>query len=198
MKTDPVKADNRQRFAALALLIVLLGGMLWLINDWFISRYRNHGVEIDRLQSRLQTLNRMLATRDDLEGKIRQIQQDPSTNIYALKQPSPTLAATDLQQRVETAVESNGGELISTQILPVVEEEGFVRVIISIRMNGNTEVMQKVLHGLESKTPLVFIDNLQITARTIRRRRRSRNTPPETSVQLTAQFDLAGYIRRGV
>jgi general secretion pathway protein M len=197
MATGLINSDKRQRFVALALLVVVVGGVFWLINDLLISRYRDYGAEIDRLQSRLQTLNRMLATRGDLEAKITQIRQDPSMNIYALKQASPTIAATDLQQRVKEAVESNGGELISTQILPVVEEEGFVQVIISIRMNGDTEIMQKVLHDLESEKPLIFIDNLQITARTVRQRRRSRDTPPETTVQLTAQFDLAGYIRRG-
>lgn len=197
MATDTNKSDNRQRLAALALLVVVLGGVFLLIDKLFIGPYRNYDAEVDRLQSRLQTLNRMLTTREDLEAKIRQIRQDPSINIYALKQTSPTLAATDLQQRVKEAVESNGGELISTQILPVVEEEGFVQVIISIRMNGDTEIMYKVLHDLESEKPLIFIDNLQITARTVRQRRRSRDTPPETTVQLTAQFDLAGYIRRG-
>lgn len=197
MATDTHKFTNRHRFAALVLLIVVLGVAFWLINDLLISRYRNYGAEIERLENRLQTLNRMLATREDLEAKITQVRQDPAINIYALKQASPTLAATDLQQRVKEAVESNGGELISTQILPVVEEEGFARVVISIRMNGDTEIMQKVLHDLESEKPLIFVDNLQITARTVRQRRRSRDTPPETTVQLTAQFDLAGYIRRG-
>lgn len=188
------EVDKRQRLLAVALLVVVLAVLYWLIDDLLISRYRNYEAEIDRLQSRLQTLQRMLATREDLETKLRQIRQDQSINLYALKQASPTLAATDLQQRVETVVESAGGDLISTQILPVADEEGFARVAISIRMNGDTEVLQKVLYELESNKPLVFIDNLQITARTIRQRRRSRDKPPETTVQLTAQFDLAGYI----
>ena len=63
------------------------------------------------------------------------------------------------------------------------------------------EVIQKVLYDLESKTPLLFVNNLQVTARTLRRRRysrRNRNTPVETTVQLTVQFELAGYMRRSM
>ncbi|NJN46349.1 MAG: hypothetical protein HC808_07605 [Candidatus Competibacteraceae bacterium] len=41
----------------------------------------------------------------------------------------------------------------------------------------------------------MFIDNIQIRARPVRQRRRSRTEQPVTQIDLTTQFELAGYMR---
>ena len=106
----------RHRLTAVGLLFALLIGIYWFIDGVLIAKYRFYQTNIEELQTRLQIFDNMLATRDELTAKIQQVRQDQSFKTHLLQQVSPTLAATDLQQRVKRVVESSGGELVSTQI----------------------------------------------------------------------------------
>ncbi|MEE4379664.1 MAG: type II secretion system protein GspM [Candidatus Competibacteraceae bacterium] len=184
-----------QRLIAVLLLLLSIAALDWFVEDIVLAKYQFYQLRIEQHQERLQRANAMLAQRPALEKSINNIQQNDTINAYYLNQSSPTIAATDLQQRVKTAVESNGGELTSVQILPVTTEGAFSRVAIRAQMTGDTEVLQKAFHALESNPPALFIDNIQIRARPIRQRRRNRTEQPTTQISLTTQFELAGYMR---
>jgi len=185
-----------QRLVAVLLLLLLIAGIDWFVEDIVLAKHRFYQLKIEQQQERLQRTNAMLAQRPQLEKSINNIKQNDTINAYYLNQASPTLAATDLQQRVKAAVERNGGELTSVQILPVTTEGAFSKVAIRAQMTGDTEVLQKTFHALESNPPALFIDNIQIRARPIRQRRRSRTEQPTTQIRLTTQFELAGYMPR--
>lgn len=180
------------RIAIALLLFVLLAGY-WLMARPMIAKYHDYRANIEQLQDRLQRLRRMLASRQALQEQIQQVRQNGVVNSYYLKQSSPTLAATDLQQKVKEIVESNGGSLVSTQILPVTKEGDFSKVAIRVAMTGDTETLQKLSYVLESARPLLFVDDLQIRTRQIRQFNRRGNTD-DTQVQLSIQFDLSGYM----
>ncbi len=195
---------NYQRMAALGLLLLTLLGLYILVDRLIVDKYQYYRTHVEQLRDRLQRLNGMLATRQTLEAQIQQINQDNSVDAFYMKSASPTLAATELQQLVRGTVEGKGGNLVSTQILPVKTEGSFSRVAIKVQMTGNTEALQQVLYELESARPLLFIGNLQIRARPVRqprsqRRRRSKQKPPSPPpvkrVLLTTHFELAGYMR---
>ncbi|MFO1353061.1 MAG: type II secretion system protein GspM [Gammaproteobacteria bacterium] len=196
------------RLAALLLLLAALAASYGLFNRFWIGKHRFYAQNIEQLQDRLQRAGALLASKPELEAQIQSIRQDSSAAVNFLQQSSPTLAATDLQQRAKTVIEGKGGSLLSTQILPVANEGAFTRVGIRVQMNSDVEALQKVLYELESAQPLLFIDNVQLRARTIRERvrpaaaananQRGANPPQvKTQVQLTSQFELAGYIRAG-
>ncbi len=79
-------------------------------------------------------------------------------------------------------------------ILPVTQDSGFTRVAIRAQMQGGTEVLQKVLHGLETARPLLFVDNLTIRSQLIRKRVRG-SREVSTTLRMTTVFELAGYMR---
>lgn len=193
-----IDAPSRgHRLAALGLLTLFVVIGYGLVDRVWIARHEYYQSHIEGLQERLQRLRGLLATRQTLESQIRRITQDESIDVFYLQAPSPTLAASQLQQQLKRVVESHGGELISTQILPPVPEEGFSKVAIKVQLTGDTEVFQKVFYTLESNRPLLFIDDLQIRSRIIRRRSPDDRRKIETSVQLTAMFELAGYMQGG-
>lgn len=192
-----ITQGNGHRLAALTLLLMVLAAVYWLVDQIWVAKYEFYQTEIEKLQDRLQRLQAMSATRESLEAQIERVREDSSVDAYYLQQTSPTLAASQLQQQVKAVVEGNGGSLVSTQILPVTQEDGFPRVAIRVQMTGGTEILWKVLHTLESNRPLLFIDDLRVTARTIRRRNPRDRSSIETELQLTTQFELAGYLRRG-
>jgi general secretion pathway protein M len=185
-----------QRLAALALLL-LAGGALYLaVDQVLVGRYRYYQNALEQHQGRLAQLERMAATREPVQQLIAKIQQDRNVTAQYLPQSAPALAAAELQQRIKAVVEAAGGTLQSTQALPPVEEGGAVKVAISATMNGDTGSLQKVLYDLESQTPLLFVDNVELSARATRPRLPSGRFATYTRTQLNVQFEVSGYLRK--
>lgn len=184
------------RLAALGLLVLVLAAGYVLVERVWFNKYSFYQDNIQQLQDRLQRFSTMLATRDQLEAQIQRVRQDNSVDAYYLPATSATLAASELQQRVRVAVESNGGNLISTQVLPATEEENFTRVAIRVQMVGDTPTLQQVLHQLESGQPLLFIDDVQVRSQPVRQRDPNNRNQVQIQIQLNIQFELSGYMPR--
>ncbi|MDQ5910601.1 MAG: ral secretion pathway protein [Pseudomonadota bacterium] len=194
---NPVSSPGlAQRLTALLLLALVIGLGYWLIDRVLIGQYRHYQAHAERLQDRLQNLQRLATARPELEKAIQTIRDDQRTAAYFLPPAPPTLAAADLQQRVKTLVEGAGGSLLSVQALPAVEEGEVVRVAVGVTLQGDLAVLQKTLHGLESQVPLLFVDNLEVTARQLRPRLPDGKVAPYTRIQLNGQFEVSGYLRK--
>lgn len=114
---NPVSSPGlAQRLTALLLLALVIGLGYWLIDRVLIGQYRHYQAHAERLQDRLQNLQRLATARPELEKAIQTIRDDQRTAAYFLPPAPPTLAAADLQQRVKTLVEGAGGSLLSVQL----------------------------------------------------------------------------------
>jgi general secretion pathway protein M len=185
------------RLTALSLLL-LVGGALYLaVDQWLVGRYRYYQNSLEQHQGRLAQLERMAATREPVQQLIAKIQQDRNVTAQYLPQSTPALAAAELQQRLKAVVEAAGGTLQSTQTLPPVEEAGAMKVTINAIINGDVGSLQKVLYDLEAQTPLLFVDNLEVSARQTRPRLPNGRYATYTRIQLNVQFEVSGYLRKG-
>lgn len=203
---------NLHRLLSLAILLVFVGIGYYLVAEVWLDRYQYYRDTIEQSQDRLQRYHRIAASRPELERALRAINQDQSAETYYLDQTAPNLAATELQQQVKNIVQANGGRIASSQVLPYSQEGGFTVVPIRVQLLvTDMASLQKSLHALESAKPILFVDNVQMRARQVRKRqpvarnlsraerRAQRRTRRQivTETQLTAQFELAGYIRNG-
>ena len=112
------------------------------------------------------------------------------SNRHYLRGKTDAVAAANLQAVVKLTASSRGMEIISTQILPAKEEEGFTRVTLKVRMRGQLEDSVKVFHALETGQPYLFLDNVSL--RNFSRRQTKTNV---TAVNLlNVDFDLIGYM----
>ncbi len=185
------------RLAALLLLLLPAGSALYLLADQvLIARYHYYHDSLEQQQGRLEQLRRMAASREPIQQLITRIQQDRTVIAQYLPQSAPALAAADLQQRVKAVVEAAGGTLQSTQALPPAEEGNAVKVTVSAAINSDVGSLQKVLYDLESQTPLLFLDNLQVSARETRPRLPGGRVANYTRVLLSVQFEVSGYLRK--
>lgn len=184
------------RLAALLLLALMVGLFYVMVDQIWMGQYRLYQTHAERLLDRLHNLQRLATARPELEKAIQSIRDDQRTAAYFLPPAPPALAAADLQQRVKSLVEGAGGNLLSVQALPVVEEGGVVRVAVGVTVQGDVGMLQKTLHGLESQVPLLFVDNLEVSARQFRPRLPDGKIAPYTRVQLNSQFEVSGYLRK--
>ena len=184
------------RLAALFMLLLVGGVLVLTVDQGLLGRYRYYQGVLEQHQELLARLDRTAATLEPAQRLIAKIQQDHSVAAQYLPQSTPALAAAELQQRLKTMVEAAGGTLQSIQALPPGEEAGAVKVTISAVMNGDTGSLQKVLYDLESQTPLLFVDNLEVSMRTTRPRLPNGRYATYTRMQLNAQFEVSGYLRK--
>ena len=138
---------------------------------------------------RYQRVGRELAPR---QAKLAALKQQQVTQVGFLEGASETLLAAQIQNRVKGLVEQAHGELQSTQVLPAVSEGKLRRIAVRGHMLVTLSAAQRIFYGLESATPLLFLDNVDMHVQIAGRQ------PGELSereVVLDITFDVDGYSR---
>lgn len=191
-----VKPGPGHRLSALLLLLLVIAGFYGLVSQVLIARYYFYQDRLEQQQGRLAQLQRIAATGTSLQQLIDGIRQDPQVVAQYLPQSAPPLAAANLQQHIKTIIEGAGATLRSTQALPPVEEGRTIKVTVSASMVGDSETLRKILYVIESQTPLLFVDNLDVIARDNRPRLPNGRLASYSRVQLTVQIEVSGYLRK--
>ncbi len=182
------------RLLALAILAGLCV-LLWLVAvQPLLGQFAGYRETVARADEQLPRLRGLAAMAPALQAELARIERDPSARTRQLSGRGDALAAADLQNRLGRIAAANGIVLRSTQILPPEEEEGFRRIAVRVALEGGSPALLKILHGLETAPTLLFIDNLEIRARSGGRVRRNPSATAQPEDLLLIRFDLAGYI----
>lgn len=176
-----------------AVCLAVWVGLLQPVAD----RFAGYRETVDLAEEQLPRLRGLAAQAPALKQELTRLQRDPTARTRQLSGTGDALAAADLQNRLGRIASANGIVLRSTQILPAEDEEGFRRISIRVALEGDTPALLKILHGLETAPTMLFVDNLEIRARSGGRIRRNTGGGPETEDILLVRFDLAGYIAGG-
>lgn len=181
------------------LALAILAGLCALV--WagaaqpLLDRFAGYRDTVAQAEDQLPRLRRLAAMAPSLEAELARIERDPTARTRQLTGANDALAAADLQNRLGRIAAANAVVLRSTQILPPEEEEGFRRIAVRVALEGDTPALLKILHGLETASTLLFVDNLEIRARSGGRvRRNPAGGAGKPAELLLIRFDLAGYI----
>ena len=181
------------RAVALAILFLLIGGVYLLIADPLLSEYQLESDSVDDLTAALVRYRAAGLQLPAREATLKSLQSDDSAREGFLQGGNDNLIAGNIQTRIKSVAESAHGELRSTQILPATDDGKLHRIAIRAQMTVTLEAAQKVIYGIESGTPYLFIDNLTMNARTGPRVRAEEDLNP----LIDMQFDVYGYTRSG-
>lgn len=191
------------RMAAIAILIALIAGAYFVLVAPVLDDYREYKANID--QSR-DLIARYQARRPDiasLEMQVKRLSSNRSFSGAFLRGKNASLAAANLQGRIDRLVKSLNGKLTSAQSIPTRDKETFQKVIVRAQVILSTDAMRRLLHRLESARPYLFLDNVVIRKAPQIRRRVRRNTrlgsrPEQEDVDhLDVRFDVYGYLWQG-
>lgn len=192
---------ERDRWLALGLLLAVLGLLyLLLLHSWWTVPMRDADARIDTLQQRELRARMQLQQQPEVARRLAQAQALEARSPAFLPEATSELATAGLVQRLESVVQeaSPGNKACAiTNRSPIDERPGeqdrFARVAVSVRLRCGNPELAAVLHALESGTPRLFIDNLNIMAQ------RSFALPGGAAGVgdggLDASFDLYGYLR---
>ena len=197
---SPTKTPSaRDRWLALALLLVV-SGLLWLLL-WplFGQPLQQANAELAELQTRDARLRSVLGQKTLVEQRLAALAARGGGSGF-LSEPTAELATAGLIQQLEQVVSeaspgSRGCALVNRTPLGDEAQNGrYRRVTVQVRLRcGNAETLA-VLHALQSARPYLFIDGLAITAQ------RYFAVPGSGQPQeggLDVNFNLYGYPRPG-
>jgi len=181
----------QSRLVALLLLVMVLVGVGSLI---YVANQRWHQHYDDAISASLDHLSRyqrIIGMKKGLDEGIARVRAGDARRFY-LKNSGAALAAAEVQQMGQTVIESHNLKVESTQVVPHKDTDKQRRIIISFRLRGKLEDLQKALYELESAQPLLFVDNLVIRAGMARAYRTTQATPGLEPDVIT-QLELSAY-----
>lgn len=191
---------DRDRWLALGLLLAALAlAYLLFVHPWWTVPMQEAGARIAALQQRELRARMQLQQAPDIARRLAVAQQQAAGSPAFLQEPTTELATAGLVQRLETVVAQaspgNRGCAISNRS-PLdaagAQQERFARVTVQVRLRCGNAELATVLHALESGTPRLFVDNLNVLAQ------RYFFLPGQNRTQdggLDVSFDLYGYLR---
>ena len=182
-----------QRWLAVGLLVFVV----LLVSLILVAPIISKGLELneskENLAFTLKKYENILAGKDAIVGNIAAIKQQHESQGYFNNQGTSALASAQMQEFIKQAIVQAGGQLSSTQVLPPTNKDKFSRITVSVRMTGNIEVLRAVLYKLETSTPLIVIEQLDIRPMRSVRNRITRQIEP--SNDLNINFQAIGFMR---
>lgn len=189
---DTVSA--RDRWLALALLLgAVLAAYLLLVHPWFTQPMRALGEHIDTLQERELRIRRELDQAPEVRAALDQARDAMATMPGFMPQSSVELATAALVQRLEQAVvEASPGNrscaISNRSPMTGGRAERYPRASVQVRLRCGNPELAAVLHSLETGTPRLFVDNLNILSQ------RHTVAAGAASGGVDVSFDLSGYV----
>ena len=152
------------RFVAFALLLVAILAAFQLIIAPVLTDHRDLGLKIELSQELLYRYRELSARRAQLEARHEAVEKRATETVAYFRASSDTIGGAGLQIHVQNIVERAGGEVQSSEILPVESMKLKVvrRVALKVKLLIDIARLQDIIYDLESAQPFVFIMELSV------------------------------------
>lgn len=181
-------------FAGVALIVAL--AYLLLLHWWFTAPMLAMGEQIEQLRNQELELRMEAGQRAQIQTQLAQVHKFEADNPGYLTEANKDLASAGLVQRLEQVVGSassnpNACQITARTPADMPTKEPFARVVVQVRLRCGMGELAAVLHSLESGSPQLFVDNIDLLSR--------RSYLPTGSDggggALDVSFDLYGYLK---
>ena len=196
---------RQQQLAALALLLLVILLVITLLITPLFSLFWRQGERLEQLEKQLDRYQTLAGQLEQTEQQLQQLRAStPDDNLY-LPEQRPALAQAWLQQHLNRRVAQSGGQLVSIQNAPAAATDPLPEVMLRVHLRSELNELIPLIHGLESGTPVLFIEDLVITASPRRARSRDNRNRVVARRQsamvqeipaLDIRFNLLGYTRQ--
>ena len=164
-------------FAAVAAVLAMLLVPVWLL-------HKHYDDAIDTWTSRLSTYRRVAAQAPSLRAALDAMRTKDARRFF-LRNTAANLAGAELQEVVKSTIEQAGGRITTSQSPAPREDGGFRQIVANVQFFATTPNLQRILHALETREPLLVIDNITIRpTNAFRGFKPAAGQEPEVNVQL--------------
>ncbi len=194
----PAASPDRDRWLALAILAGLLAlAYLVLVHPWWTAPMLQVNERIDASRQRDLRARMALRQAPDVRKRLQALRASTARLPGFMGERSPELATSALVQRLETAVleaspRNRSCAIINRSPLTEARQQRFPRVAVQVRLRCGNPELAAVLYSLESGSPRLFVDNLNVLTLG---NFRSATREAQGGGGLDVSFDLYGYLQ---
>ena len=188
--------QRNSKTTAIMLLVIALLLVYLMVFHWFILRHGEYAEEISDLRVQLNRFQSVASQREALQVRLSMVRNSQKDADLFLEDPEFDEAAASMSGRLGEMVRSQANEscqIVSRQPVRPRVQERFQKVTVNVRMRCDAEDFLQILYSMETGTPLMLVDDLNIIRP--RTRRRTRNAQPEAQGALDIRFNVSGYIK---
>lgn len=180
---------KQQRQLAIGILVLAVFLLLSVTVGpvWYANASRQ--ALLDEAQERLTRYEQIAARDKELLPQYEALRQAQKSAGNQLRSDTAAVAGAELQRRVKDITAVHQAQIISTQILPVASEEGFVRIALRVRLRGALPSLLESIYDIETNDVHMFLDNLSLRNNSAGMRQRQLVVRP-----MEAEFDLIAYM----
>jgi general secretion pathway protein M len=183
-----------QRWLAVGLLVSAILIVCLLVIFPLVNKGLELNEEKNNLVFKLQQYERIMARKEAVIESVNAIKEQYQERGLLNSQGTAALASAEVQESIKQAIVEAGGQLSSTQALPVIDKNEFSRITVSVRMTGSSEVLRAVLYKIETSSPLIVINQIDIRPMRGVRNRTTRQIDP--SNELNINFQAVSFMRK--
>ncbi len=188
--------QRNSKTTAIMLFVIALLLVYLLVFHWFILRHGEYAEEIGDLRTQLNRFQTVASQREALQTRLSQIRNSQKDADLFLGDPEFDEAAASMSGRLGEMVRTQAAEscqIVSRQPVRPRVQERFEKVTVNVRMRCNAEDFMRILHRMETGTPLMLVDDLNIIRP--RTRRRTRSAQAQVQGALDIRFNVSGYLK---
>lgn len=181
----------QRKVVAVAMLVAFIALLVVVIALPYGAVVNNYDDRLQRLGAKLELQRAIVNDGEKARTQQRILARAETANGFFLTSDKPALASAELQKRVKQVIEQSGGTVVSSQMLGEKGENSLEQVVLRVQLRCSVEELQKVLYSLETQTPILLLDNIQLAARPAGGITTGRGV---TSLQqLDVRFDVTGF-----
>ena len=182
-----------RRVLALLFLLATLAALGAVTVLPVVKRSAEFDASIADLNFRLRHYTRLIEEETPLRTQLSQLASRQGREGL-LEGEIDAIAAANLQALFKQWVQTAGGTLESTQILPGEAGDIMNRITLRAQFTGATETLQQVLYQIEYGPTMLFVDRIELRQKRVRRR--PRQPVQNTADMIQVSLEISGY-RRG-
>jgi Tfp pilus assembly protein PilO len=176
----------RGRLLAVGFLLVMLAASYVLAVAPLREFYADRAASAATRRALVAKLDAIAAELPALRKRVAELRTAADSSKLTLDGASDAVASAGLQGHLGDLATTAGVTVGSTENLPVENAGGYRRLGIRLMLSGSYEAVVKLLGNIESATPPLIVDNLQIHA--------AQRRPGSTSISpLDASFEVYGF-----
>lgn len=200
---DKLKQSEFSRWYALGVLVFILVILYFLFFHGFVNEHRAMNEEIAEIEQNRTEYTELQMQIPELQKRINQVKETVGDNTSFLVADTYNLGTSELNHILKNIVNSNTTKredcnIVSNTSSTDKDPDQFEKIIIKVRMSCHFEIMMKTLSDIENYVPILFVDNLQLEQRRVRRRSSRKSKVPPARPVLDVRFDLFAYMNKPV
>lgn len=183
----------QSRYLALGLFVVVASVVIAVFSWPWMATYSTQQAELEHKQKQIGIYRQLSASEGAMKQELTLLQRRNPTAAFYVAGETQALASARMQQYVKQIVDQQGGELISTQVVKKDDDGVGNKARLNVHLRSDMGSSSRILYMLESGKPLLFLDNLSISARLVR----GTTVGAAPLVSLDMSFDVTGYLQEG-